>query len=473
MCESGRIEHVDDWIYSGKLRADELKKLKIQEKKTSTSRSKTLTISKHLNNNSDWSRKANKYLSLKSKDRTTRFNINVAAKLAVSHSSAEEQLITAIELAREGYLICSLAAVSQIIKREELTRDDRLDACVTALEEIITKKASTIELDEELIYNSRFYQKIIKALNTILELYQNREEPEKLSQAIENAMEFETKDVTPKTIITEKISLDISKKRNLTIQEVSQKYEKPVIRSIHHFACTGGTLISKCLASMPNVAVISEVNPMNRSASKFTPSNPLILLERNFRDFTTEEKIDIFKEEIQRAMKLCYKDDIDLILRDHSHTDFCKGSKVSETYAIRDHLREDYHLISVVTVRHPLDSYLSLLINGWEHFEPRGINEYSKRYLKFIDKYSSSEIIRYEDFCENSPEILKKLCNILKIGYDRDFMNTFGEKNLSGDSGRSEVKSIKARERREVPEEITKQLENSEYYQELIERLNY
>ena len=51
--------------------------------------------------------------------------------------------------------------------------------------------------------------------------------------------------------------------------------QKITLRSIHHLACTEGTLISKCIASMPDVALISEVNPMNRFC-RFLPNNPCL-----------------------------------------------------------------------------------------------------------------------------------------------------------------------------------------------------
>lgn len=60
------------------------------------------------------------------------------------------------------------------------------------------------------------------------------------------------------------------------------------IRTIHHMACTGGTVFSKCLAVMPNVALLSEVNPLNRYGSAFEPTNPLLLLERSYRPLTTD-----------------------------------------------------------------------------------------------------------------------------------------------------------------------------------------
>ena len=224
---------------------------------------------------------------------------------------------------------------------------------------------------------------------------------------------------------------------------------------------------------MPDVALINEVNPMNRYDNLFTPNNPLLLLERSLRPFTKEEIVDIFKEQIAKAVQLCHEEDVGLILRDHSHTDFCRGSKVLDTLAIKDHLGEDYHLIYTLIVRHILDSYLSLVANNWENFEPSGINEYSRRYLAFLGKYSPSEIIRYEDFCDDPPDVLKSLCRILRIAYDKNFMNFFGEKILSGDSGRTGANSIKTRDRRSIPTKLASELENSEYYSRLINRLNY
>jgi len=40
--------------------------------------------------------------------------------------------------------------------------------------------------------------------------------------------------------------------------------DRPLIHTLHHLACTGGTVLSKCLAAMPRVALVSEVNPLNR-----------------------------------------------------------------------------------------------------------------------------------------------------------------------------------------------------------------
>ena len=68
---------------------------------------------------------------------------------------------------------------------------------------------------------------------------------------------------------------------------------------------------------------------------------------------------------------------------------------------------------------------------------------------------------------------MKKICSILKIGYNNSFTERFGEKNLSGDSGRNSNESITARDRRTIPSEIKEQIRKSEYYLKLIEHLKY
>ena len=34
------------------------------------------------------------------------------------------------------------------------------------------------------------------------------------------------------------------------------------LRVLHHWACSGGTLISKCIASLPKVIFLNEINPL-------------------------------------------------------------------------------------------------------------------------------------------------------------------------------------------------------------------
>ena len=213
---------------------------------------------------------------------------------------------------------------------------------------------------------------------------------------------------------------------------------------------------------------------MNRFGQDFCPSNPCLSLEHCYRKFTEGERIHIFKEQIKQCLEISSKDDVDLVLRDHSHTDFHTGNQESSKCPIQDYLTDEYNLISVVTVRHPIDSYLSLIKNGWEqHFQPNSFDEYCRRYLAFLEKYSHLKVIRYEDFCDRPEQKMKEICEVLDIAYEKNFIYNYGRYELTGDSGRRGTEKIEKRKRREIPQEVRSEIKKSENSNELIDRLGY
>ena len=469
-----------DWINNAQRKAEEIRIARNQKMNGFFGEEKKKNNNEKQEESCEWKRAAKHYLTMCQKRKEKSMDPYAAAKFAERKANAENKLVTAIELGRNGYMICSLWAILSILKQDNLSRDDRLNACTLTIESIAaceknisnqTKEAMNEKDWKHLIRN---YRLIAKVAETIVQLQQNNDELEKLTERINDIINMAATNTSTNFQILEKKSLEFCRQRSKTKEDISRMHQRPVIRSIHHLACTGGTVMCKCIASMPDVALISEVNPMNRVGDIFAPNNPLLALEKSYRDFSTEERIDIFKMEIKNALEICIKDDVDLILRDHSHTDFHTGNKESDTCAIHDHLSNEYDLISIVTVRHPLDSYLSLVNQGWDkQFSPNSFDEYCRRYLKFMEKYKSLKIIRYEDFCKNPETIMVKLCETLRITYDEEFTKKYGSTKLSGDSGRSGTSGIEQRPRRETPDGLKTQIEESEYYFQLTKYLNY
>ena len=127
---------------------------------------------------------------------------------------------------------------------------------------------------------------------------------------------------------------------------------------------------------------------------------------------------------------------------------------------------------SVVTVRHPLDSYLSLIANGWVDFQPACLEEYCCRYLRFLDDYDEQPIFKYEDFVEDTSSELEKISRALELPFNAEFESGLDLIRLTGDSGRSGV-AIVRRERREVGPQVREEVETSSSYHALCVRLNY
>jgi len=225
---------------------------------------------------------------------------------------------------------------------------------------------------------------------------------------------------------------------------------------------------------MPNVALISEVNPLNQFGSKFEPTNPLLLLERSYRKLTLDEIKEDFTGRISQTISICNKDGMDLVIRDHSHSDFCMGERPSGLTPICDFLGSTYRLLSIVTVRHPLDSYLGVTAQDWhQQFTPSTFDEYCYRYLSFLERYKDLPLLRYEDFCESPNAFMHDLCKELEIAYSDDFIHNFGTIRLSGDSGRGSNIEIKPRSRRPLPQEILDETRRSDHYKSLLEKLGY
>ncbi len=253
---------------------------------------------------------------------------------------------------------------------------------------------------------------------------------------------------------------------------------EPVVRIIHHFSCTGGTLFSKCLAAQPNVVLLNEVDPFSKlllnkeDKPKFEPRDILSLMNQAGQTFDDDSIAAIFRGNIKGILENISLTKKVLVLREHTHSAYLLGSSVRDSPLLDDVLKEAFNIKSVITVRNPIDSYLSLKEFGWLHFEPPTFNEYCYRYLCFLDDYKELKIFKYEDFVGNSINTMDNLCAKLDVEFDADFINNFSEYKLSGDSGRS-GDVIESRRRRLYSQEFVKEVNESENFKVVSLMLGY
>jgi hypothetical protein len=249
------------------------------------------------------------------------------------------------------------------------------------------------------------------------------------------------------------------------------------LRTLHHMACSGGTLISKCLAVMPNTLLLSEVAPLSRmgldpTKPRFLPSDLLQLLKTSNRPFTNDALTEVFLAGLAVLLRQMRERGARLVLRDHAHSQFCTGPEIFDYPPLHRLVAPLGPVLSVVTLRHPLDSYLSLLNNKWESHQPAGLDEYARRYLAFLDAHDGLPTFRYEEFTEDPESVLRQICDSLHIPFSPHAVNTFNMIHMSGDSGRSGP-VIGKRQRREVPPHVAAAAETSETYRSLCARMGY
>jgi hypothetical protein len=249
------------------------------------------------------------------------------------------------------------------------------------------------------------------------------------------------------------------------------------VRTLHHFACTGGTVISKCVAAMPNVQMLSEVDPLTAPPGasekhRFAPTDMPTLLRQSTRGTSEALIAELFHGELAVVHLEATRRGQRLVVRDHAHSHFCRGPAIPDRPTLRELVRAVAPVRSLVTVRHPVDSFASLVTNAWVQFQPQDIDTYCQRYMAFLDAHGDVDVVRFEDFATAPEPTMKRICEVLDLPYFDDFQSLFSVFRLSGDSGRSSDLIALPRRRAEATQ-LLAEADKSQAYHLLSSRLGY
>ncbi len=250
------------------------------------------------------------------------------------------------------------------------------------------------------------------------------------------------------------------------------------VRIIHHWACSGGTVISRSIASLPRLVFFSEIHPYAflRYSDPATPYAPTDLI-RHVSGLSGRRDITLCAKAFEGAI-LAIHQELDLrgemmVLRSHSHIDFFMGAVSASEPAISSLLLKHLPLLELLTVRHPLDSWLSLENNHWDHhFRFSSFDEYCRRCLLMLDACADMPMIKYEHFCLDPGATLAEICVHLDLNYDPTVAKKPHPVLLTGGSGRGGAQ-IAPLTRREWPDALAGCLSQSMFYGQLCERLGY
>jgi hypothetical protein len=254
--------------------------------------------------------------------------------------------------------------------------------------------------------------------------------------------------------------------------------ELPKLRLIQHLSCTGGTLFSKCLAAQPRSMVLSEIDPFahlfhtDRYKPKFMPTDVLAMVSGWKEPFTEALVETLFLDSMQTIAERLTAENKTLVLRGHAHAAYLTGPEVRPSAKLTNVLKQKFQLYSAVSIRHPIDSYLSLMAQKWDHFTPNTFDEYCRRYVVFLEDHADSVWFKYEDLVESPESTIASLCKALEMDFDPSFAAEFFNYQLSGDSGRrGDV--IAPRPRRELPAGFADEVESSASFRKLSNLTGY
>ncbi|SDY83734.1 sulfotransferase [Citreimonas salinaria] len=251
------------------------------------------------------------------------------------------------------------------------------------------------------------------------------------------------------------------------------------VRLLHHLACTGGTVIARALAVMPGVTLLSEIDPLSPlglpardETPPFRPHDLIFAGRVAVRPISDRQASAIFTAGLKVLQADMVAEGRHLVLRDHAHSRFCTDAAPAARPGVETLAAQVAPVRRAVTVRHPMDSFLSLQANGWMHFDPPTLDAYAARYHAFLDAHEGVTRLRYEDFAADPEAVLKRLCATLELPYRPGADARLALARVSGDSGRRGDR-IAPRPPKPVPDTLAEAARDSAGYAALLARLGY
>jgi hypothetical protein len=103
----------------------------------------------------------------------------------------------------------------------------------------------------------------------------------------------------------------------------------------------------------------------------------------------------------------------------------------SKSLATLDAISESFPVVSFAFVRNAVDIWLSLKAS---------LRTFYDKNLEYLCEFTKSlinkniKIFKYEDFCQNPVQEMKKICDYTRINYSDLFLNYANYKNVTGDT---------------------------------------
>ena len=198
------------------------------------------------------------------------------------------------------------------------------------------------------------------------------------------------------------------------------------LRLVHHLACTGGTAISRCIAAMANVQLLSGMDPLSAQSSKtqqlaLATADRAMALRGSNRGVSQDLVVSLFQSELRLIFGDALRQGQRLVIRDNAQAHFCGPTDPAQRPSLPAMLPAGMPVRAIVIVRNPLDSFLALRAKDGREFDPQDFDNYCRRCLAFIDSHDGTTIVRYEDFVDKPEECIRVVCEILELPFAEGF----------------------------------------------------
>jgi hypothetical protein len=191
------------------------------------------------------------------------------------------------------------------------------------------------------------------------------------------------------------------------------------------YARSGGTLLNRCLASLPDTVVLSEVHPRQNE----------VIQQANQWYGMQLQATGSFVDDIREVASVCATQNRTLIVRDWPYIDFCplpeQEPHPSGTLTTLN-LFETAHIPvrPFAFIRDAIDIWIS------NHCPPLPV--FTMQYERYLDAlhHAHIPIFKYEDFTRNPETEMQRLCRTVGLPYSDDFLNYSQWHSVKGDMQR-------------------------------------
>jgi hypothetical protein len=257
-----------------------------------------------------------------------------------------------------------------------------------------------------------------------------------------------------------------------------------MIQIVHTLGGCGGTILSRCIGVLPDIALFSEINPA--SVNLFDTFDPLYQ-DRNWTHLLGESDLDHFSRldlaepsSFQQLIQALYDRAVEkrrrLVLRDYNYIDFvgvpfCDDPP--QRLTLYSALPANIPTRPIAFIRHPVDQWSSLCKHDIvrDALPPA---HFCGAYAAFLKELGSIPKHKYEDFAADPSCSMQTICRDLGLVFEPGFLQRFQQfDNVTGDFTRQHETSISAPRRRSVPAHILDEFRACNAYGKILSATGY
>ena len=228
------------------------------------------------------------------------------------------------------------------------------------------------------------------------------------------------------------------------------------------FARSGGTLLNRCIGCLPDVVMLSEVNPLGGGQGESGDTSCQTVTSQAKKWYGIELTQAGFCNQIKELAGKCERAGQKLVIRDWSFVNFAPFVTNQFSPPERFLILEELGLENC----RPF-AFVRNAIDVWTSCGSPPADEFFPMYKKYIDSLIALDIpiFKYEDFCINPTGVLQKICEYAGLTFTDSFVSKYqyfnkvnGDVQIEGGSRGIRQKAIQLLPRREIPPEKIREL---------------